>query len=508
MTRRVWVLAFLLSIVALVPNQSRAQAYTKVAPTDPVVHLVTGQGAEVLYFSKASSTGMPAKITVTEAVGKANSIPANDITVGNPVSIQANVFSISIGVATSQFVDPGSPYEAALLLFDSDKTTTPITLKFKIQDDATISFDTTPSTITASVGGSLNPHQRVRVKNTGKAKISSLQMTSSLLFDNANHHSLQMAPHDTAADLLPGQAIDFDFDLPEPLYAGTYAGTLIIIGNHLAEKNLSLTLQTRGPLGNYRIPFILFVLVILLGFYVSSALDAWFASGGLARAEAYISLKNSEKTFAEQVDNLASWRSTFSPDGKPPIDVPKATVWIPQALHELRSSWSTYPDRPIAEMTWEADNFATRAAAANLLWTALQTATSQWRNDPERLRGVCVALDNATLPQTAADVGRYRKDLNDVLVSSAQAVAQGSSIRLEETPAQNGSFLSNLRSKIRRMTALYQAVIWTVVFVTGYLSFYSGHQAFGTLADYLALFLWALGLTSTGTQIITRVHKP
>jgi hypothetical protein len=89
-------------------------------------------------------------------------------------------------------------------------------------------------------------------------------------------------------------------------------------------------------------------------------------------------------------------------------------------------------------------------------------------------------------------LGRYRKDLNDVLVSSAQAVAQGAPFGTQEAPAQDGTFLSDLRSKVRRMMALYQVVVWTVVFVTGYLSFYSGHQAFGTLADYLALFLWFL----------------
>jgi hypothetical protein len=158
-------------------------------------------------------------------------------------------------------------------------------------------------------------------------------------------------------------------------------------------------------------------------------------------------------------------------------------------------------------VTADAGDFATRAAAANLLWAALQTATSQWRNAPEKLLEVCVALDLAKLPQTQADLGRYRKDLNDALASAAQATVQAATFVSQKTPAQDGSILNRLRAKIRRMTVLYQAIIWTVVFITGYLSFYAGDTAFGTLADYFALFLWALGLTSTGTQIITRVHK-
>ncbi len=223
MVSRLWIPAFLLATVTLIPNQSRAQSYTKLAPSDPVVHLINGQGTETLYFSKASGTAVPAKIIVTEAIGKVNSIRAKDITIGSPVPIEANVFSVSIAVAPSQFVDPGTPYEATLLLFDSDKTATPTTFKFKIQDDATISFDTTPSTIAAAVGGSLNPHQRIRARNTGKTTITSFQVTSSVLVDNANHHSLQIPPRDATANLPPGQSTDLDFDLPEPLYAGSYA---------------------------------------------------------------------------------------------------------------------------------------------------------------------------------------------------------------------------------------------------------------------------------------------
>ena len=507
MSGRLWIPVIFL-VQVLIPDQSMGQAYTKLAPSDPVVHVVNGKGAEIIYFSKASASAMPLKIIATEASGKVNSIPASDITIGNPVLIETNVFSVPIAVTTSQFVDPGTPYEGTLLFFAPDKTGTPTTFKFKIQDDATVSFDTTPSTMAVAVGGSLNPHQRIRVRNTGKATITSLQITSSVFVDNVNHHTLQMPFSDRTANIPPGQASDVDFDLPEPSYAGTYAGTLIIVGNHVVEKNLSLTLQSRGPLANYRFfPFLLFISVIVLGFTVSSVLDAWFGSGGLARAQAFISLKNSENTFEQQLENLASWRATV-PDIKPPIEVPKAVVWIAQALHELRASSSTYPDRPIAEITADADSFATRAAAANSLWTALQTATIQWKNAPERLREVSATLDAVALPQSTADLGRYRSGLRDVLVSSATQITPHAAAVAQPVTAQDGSILKRLRAKIRRMTALYQVIVWTVVFVTGYLSFFAGHTAFGTLADYFTVFMWALGLTSTGTQIITRIHKP
>src|SRR5260370_8356210 len=173
---------------------ARAQSYTKLAPSDPVVHLSNSQGTETIYFSKAGAAVMPIKIVPTEAAGKTNSLPAKDIKIGDPVSLETNVFSVSITVTPSQVVEPDTPYEAALLLFESQKASTPTTVKFKIVNDATISLDTTPSTVTAAVGGLLDPHQRIRIRNTGKSAITSLHITSSTLPDTVNHHTAQFSP--------------------------------------------------------------------------------------------------------------------------------------------------------------------------------------------------------------------------------------------------------------------------------------------------------------------------
>jgi hypothetical protein len=492
---------FLLTVAA------RAQSYAKLAPSDPVVHLANGQGTETIYFSKADIAAMPIKIVATEATGKTNSLPAKDIAIGDPVSLGTNIFSVSVTVKTSLYVEPDTPYEAALLLFESQKAATPTMVKFKVLDDATVSFDTTPSTVTAAVGGSLGSHQRIRVRNTGKVTITSLQITSSTLVDAINHHMVQLSPLDQNLNLPPNHSVDLDFDLPKPTFAGTYAGTVVIAANQLYEKNVSLTLQTRGPFGDlFAVPFFLFVLVIFLGFSLSAVLDAWFGSGGLARAEAYISLKTSEQTLAKQIDSISQWKSKL-PVLNPAIDVPKAVLWLPQSLHQLQDAWLTYPERPVAEATADAQIFAIRAAGANLLWSTILTATKQWETSPEKLRDVCLALDKVPLPETSTDVQRYRRDLTNALVSATQQVTTQAAVARQQAEP-GGSSVRALRDKIRRMTALYQAIVWTVVFVTGYLSFYAGHFAFGTLADYFALFLWAIGLTSTGTQIITRVHKP
>jgi len=500
--RLICTLAFVLTAIHLVPDKMRADSYTKLTPSDPIVHLANGKGSEVLYFSKVAGANLPVKIVLTDAVGKVNSIPLADFRMEKPVVIAENVFAMKLSVETTQFVDPGTPYEATLLLFDSEKTSSPASIKVKVQDDATIALDTVPATavINTAIGGTLTPSYRLFVRNTGRSSINSIDITTSVLTDAPNHRNLQMTPLEIVENLTPGQFTGLDFNLPVPLFAGTYTGTLQVVANHSIDKQIPLTIQSRGPLAAYGVPFALFVLVIVVGFCVSSYLDTWFASGGLARAEAYLSLKSSEKTLGQHLHNLDVRRTNTH------VDTPKAFVWVSEALRELQAGWQGYSERPPAEVTVEAERFATIAAAANLLWIALQTAEAQWSGNSEKLDAVSKAIDAIPYAQTSADLARYRQDLNNALLVQARAIdAQAGSV---QTSSAEPTRLDKLRRKIRRMAALYQFIVWIVVFVTAYSSFYAGHPAFGTLADYFAVFLWALGLTSTGTQIVARVHKP
>lgn len=46
-------------------------------------------------------------------------------------------------------------------------------------------------------------------------------------------------------------------------------------------------------------------------------------------------------------------------------------------------------------------------------------------------------------------------------------------------------------------------LVWlVVVFATAYTMFYANRCSFGTLIDYLTVFLWALGLTQAGFAVI------
>jgi hypothetical protein len=99
-----------------------------------------------------------------------------------------------------------------------------------------------------------------------------------VLSDAANAHRVQMNKFEKGTQLSPGQSMDVDFDLPQPAYAGSYTGNILIIANRSFEKSIAITIQTRGPLSSKHVPLAIFALVVIFGFTISSVLDSWFVS--------------------------------------------------------------------------------------------------------------------------------------------------------------------------------------------------------------------------------------
>jgi hypothetical protein len=485
-----------------------AETYTKLAPTDPVIHVSNGQGSDRIYFSKTDAAGLPARVTVTDATGRTDSIPASDIHGRDAIAVDKNVFSVTVDVNTAQYVEPGTPYEATLLLFDKSGATGPTAIKIKIEDDAVVSFEVTQTNIVAAMTGSESAHQRIRIRNSGKGTITLFDVTSSELSDSVNAHRIRMNESEQKTQLLPGQPTDLDFDLPEPVWAGSYTGTIFVTANHSVDKSIGVTIQSRGPLGSTGAPLAIFALLVIFGFGVSSMLDAWFGSGGLARAQAYISLRDSQQKLTEQMNNLKTWQSSV-PVVVPPIVVPRTSLWIGQAQQGIEAEWPNFNDRPVDGVTTDAQNFGALASAAEAFWSCLETATAECSGQPATLRTVASALDAIQPPASSADLVQYRKALADAVSSGIQNIGSQTRIALDALRAKPPlPEPSSIKAKIRAMAGLYQAIVWSVVFITAYQSFYAGHLLFGTLSDYMAVFLWSLGLTTTGTQIIVRVHKP
>ena len=116
---------------------------------------------------------------------------------------------------------------------------------------------------------------------------------------------------------------------------------------------------------------------------------------------------------------------------------------------------------------------------------------------------ITAPIDKVSSPSPAQDLNRYR---NDLLTKFASTLAAGQAA----VPLDSGSKQwtpEEVKRKIGRMAWIYRTVVWAVVVMTAYYSYYAHNLVFGTLSDYLVLFIWALGLTQTGTQLMTRIHK-
>jgi len=494
------------SPISFVASPQANQSYTNLSPQEPVIHLANGEGTENLYLLKAKGQPDP-RIRVTDAIGHISAIPAADIRAGSPAVVDVNTVVVPVSVKTQAYVEPGTAYEANLLLYGKNENEPPVVVKFRLEDDSVISFDAEQMTIAATISDDDSARQRIRIRNSGKSAITSFKITSSTLADSGNQHRAQMEPIAQNTIIPAGQYADLDFVLPQPPHAGTYTGTIYVTANSSTQRSLGLTLQTRGPYSNRHLPLVLFLVVVAAGFLISSVLDAWFGSGGLTKAQAYLTIKTAEDQLTEVKDKIAKWKPVAA-GLAPPSGVPQTEVWVTKALLDIQNVWQAFDTAPLDQLTKDSEQFAVLGSAASSVWTAIEVATSEFIANPAVLQKATAGIDIVKLPSSRADLLRYRQDLTAAVTSSAGAVKLTASVAAGQTFQAKRGRMDAVREKIHGMNWLYQAAVASVVFITAYQVFFAQKWTFGTLSDYLAVFLWSLGLTTTGTQILARVHKP
>jgi hypothetical protein len=190
----------------------------------------------------------------------------------------------------------------------------------------------------------------------------------------------------------------------------------------------------------------------------------------------------------------------------PSISVPHAEAWLQQAIQELGDELPSIDHVPQDQLTADSQRYVLLVGTASLLWSAIQSATNTWGNQPVQLQPIIQALDNVPLPTSAQDLTRYRTELLAAMpVALAVGPAGAASVQVKEVSAQWSP--DQVQRRIERMALLYRSVVWAAVLFTAYQAYYAHNLAFGTLSDYLVLFLWAIGLTQTGTQLLARIHR-
>jgi hypothetical protein len=128
---------------------------------------------------------------------------------------------------------------------------------------------------------------------------------------------------------------------------------------------------------------------------------------------------------------------------------------------------------------------------------------NRWGTQADQLQPVIAALDRVSLPTSAQDLNRYRADLLAVFPQALAAAPAG--VQVQSVSNQWSSEV--VQKRIARMAFLYQSVVCTAVFFTAYEAYFAHNLAFGELSDYFIVFLWSIGLTQTGSQILSRIHK-
>lgn len=518
--RRSLILLLALLLQAGARPAAAQDRLTKLDPEPLVVHLENGGGAADATFILAQGAEVP-KYTVTAAVGGSNTIPAADIhfewvsdakpapspeaqpSAAGQQGAQRGALAGQLTVNTRVNVEPDTDYKGRVIFYWADAAQ-PVTMNFTISDRATVAFSLTPTSLDLTFVQSQPDTITLRVKNTGRAAIKKLTVSSSNLLDAETQRRLVLPEVVTefgTIPLAPSQEAEVSLKAPRPIWAGSYAGTVDVVANERAHQSISFAVRSRGPtLGGdtYWIPFLLFVATLMLGYLLSTMLENWFNLGGLQRAEAQLSLRRSERELARVAAQVEKF-------GRPPQVFAQTRIRLQQDINGLSELFRRLPELTRDELVAEAKRFATSATLAGIFESAVGVALKQWPDQPEKLDQVLTSLDRE--PQ-GTDPNAYRARLREILESAAPSPQEDTPTAFNARAAlPDAPTPADLEQQIKLMAHLERLVAAAVVFIMAYQLFYARDYTFGTLLDYLGVFLWSLGLTQMGTQLIARARS-
>ncbi len=493
---RLAMFVFLLLLGICPPCAFAQENLTKLSPDPIQVILENGKGSANVAFAIKAGVPQPTA-TATEAVGPTSSISAADIhfnwmppTDKTPAGLLLGLLSVD----TKTFVEPGASYKGKVVVLWPSAP--PTTVDYTIQFPTLISFDVSPEQADLILGP-LQPQEiTLRIKNTGKRKITRIVISSLGLKDAATGKRAELSETPLALDLNPGSETQIRYRPTQPHLAGSYTGTLDVTADQVARKSIPLVLRSRGP--NYRdcsfLPFVLFLVVLAFAFWLSSMVEDWFGKGGLDRAQAILSLQASEADLNDGLRKIQKWQNDNAP-----AKVGQTEVRLQSLVDELATTIRAASGMPLDQLTKEAQRFASQAAATSLFWSFLKIATTTFAV-PTQLKEVAAQLDKVEIPEPPA-LNVYRENLRKVVQGAIATEGLGGAAPAGPADADVASPRA-LQKRIKLMACLYRLLVWFVVFIAAYQTLYSNNRVFGSFLDYIAVFLWTLGLTQTGTKIL------
>jgi len=340
------------------------------------------------------------------------------------------------------------------------------------------------------------------IRNDTSTPISQIDLSSTELVDPKTHRRIVPLRWNANLNvtLQTNQRTDCSFVVPVLLYAGSYAGILRVDAGQ-RESSVPFTLRTRGPILDswYGLPLLLAAITALFGWAVSLLLDQWYTKG-LPQAQLILTLREQMESIENFSRHVARWETANG------VLLPNAVMIAAFDKSEVDSELKQANHLSTLELQQMATRMAIEIHLNDEFWTALQIAelkvpAASLGQTAQRLDGV----------PRATDVPTYRAALLQVLTTPPPAAALGAGAG--NLPASKiGADLSGLSSSaLRRRIVVMDYVKWLVlaliVLFSVYTVYYLPNPNFGTLQDYLALFIWALGLSTTGSQLVSSIHK-
>jgi hypothetical protein len=496
-----------------VKQMPEAKPLFQLFPSDPLdVTTIGGKGSIPFRLRILVEKEPPlTSLTVTVPVGGGRALPdgAATVTADRIETVGEERFHVlTLAVNAPGAITAGTTHKGQILVPGGPH------LPFTVTERGGSEIESLTDKVALVLGLYQAPSARVAVRNKGTSAAAISGLSTSLT-DAPSGRLLQSAATMMPAPISPGGVSEVDVTVPWPALAGVYAGSLAITAG--AQRiTVPFSVTTRGPtLGALPLlPFILFIVVFALGARLSYGLEHWFGEGGgLVKAEAVVALARAERGLALLASNH------------------HATVAVRPALNAL-TAFAAQLERDAA---MAADSRLERVAGLpmDLALTKARTAQSAGQLLKDHLDAALPAIAAHAAVMTAVNAGlanlrwptdqtlltkfesEARKVFDDAktqLATLAAVSGQGPKAASAgpaqpfEMPTDPVEGVAMGLDAIERMANLQRGVVILVALLTAYQTFYAPNAAFGRALDYLAVFVWSLGMTQAGTQVLSRAR--
>lgn len=333
----------------------------------------------------------------------------------------------------------------------------------------------------------------VTVTNTGTETISRMTLRVSELMDRDTNGTLTV-PEQTfdsgEMPVKPGSDAILHVTLGSAPGAGTYTGNLRFRTDSGVSREVALTVRARRAHA-----LVLFIGVLLLGYIVSLLLQWWLESS--PRARVLVSLDRVYADLTGLRDDIQTWLAANH------CQAPETMGRLGQRIARLRETLDGSGGLAAEDLRSRDAEARAAATAMSAFRLSLEQAANHHPNtpaNPNRLSEVVAELDDVH----EAPPDRYQAALEEVIAHPGLAVAAAAP---QAAPGPNA--VTRIKLKVARvllviMPALVFGVPLVVAVLIAYLTIYDPRKDFGSVRDYINLFVQSLGVSQAGAQVAKR----